>query len=622
MPVTFTRASDELMRVLDDLREQPGLYNQTWCLPEDAEAVCRCVIDRTSELGESFSQALRFLRLAALCSIRTYVEFVYQPALRRDRFESAVRAAKQAGRLPDDLVTVSKGAVRLLEPEMATMSASPGEGFEITFAQMPRLAAFVFVLDNTVGYAAVADVLRPLTTRGRPSSPAREIARLLRNRFNEWLSVRLESQRYREQAKTIQAFLVRERATTPDKINDRLIFEFWRERATDWSQKIRLARSRARMLRLQDNPGEAKVEEQKRLTAARAARDEGFRLYGSTARTMLRFRQALEDALAERKLRETLPLSGNDPDEAEEFWVVEARPTWVSPIAKLDSSGAKVVTWLTNLERRRLSNYLSGGAPGETEEGDGEHISDGALMKGAPYDLRLVRTLLRVDVFGAAQARIISRLKKRQAGSPAVSDVFAQIGEDAYHKLAAEYRDLHDQVRLEALAALHILGTAGEPVAILLVEYLGGDLLKKKLLAIEAPEPQNVIPLRALRDQGEKIDEEGKALSRVGRKLAYVFNGRDARRQSGEDLAALVEQALRARRLVHRHGFRPQDQAEPEMRHALCDGVPELIRLNAELRRLLDRLNHDALLSSATRDRRRFLFVLKRIYRHPEGVPA
>jgi hypothetical protein len=51
MAVTFRRASDELLRVLDDLREQPGVHNQTWCLPEDAEGVCRCVIDRTSELG-------------------------------------------------------------------------------------------------------------------------------------------------------------------------------------------------------------------------------------------------------------------------------------------------------------------------------------------------------------------------------------------------------------------------------------------------------------------------------------------------------------------------------------------------------------------------------------------
>jgi len=621
MPVTFKRASDELMRVLDDLREQPGLRNQTWCLQEDAEAVCRCVVDRTSDLGETFSQVVRFLRLAVLCSNRTYVEFAYQPALRRDSFESAVRAAEQAGRLPNDVVKMDRAAVRLLEPEMATMSASSGQGFEITFAQMPRLAAFVFVLDNTLGYAAVADILAPLTTRGRPPSPAREMARLLRNRFNEWLGDRLESQRYREQAKAIHAFLVRVRAIAPDKIDDRIIFDFWRERAKDWSGKLRLARDQARTLRLQGQPSKAEVEKQKGVTAARAARDEGFRLFAGTARALLRYRRALEDALAEHRLRETLPLSGNDPEEPGEFAAMDPKPAWVSPVAKLASSPANLVTWLTNVERQKLGNYLTDAAPAGIEDGDNEDVSGGALMNGEPYDLRLAQTLLRVDVFGAVQARIIARLKRRQTGNLAMTDAFEPVAGNAYRDAATAYRNIYDQVRLEALATLHILGAAGEPLAILLIEYLGGDALKKTLLAIEPPRQQRVVPLMAFRDQAGTLEEK-EALSRISRQLAYVFNDRDARRQSGNELVALVEQAREARRKVNRQGFRRQDQTNPENRSALCAGVQDLIRLDAELQRLLTRLTDDVLLSTATSDRRRFCVVLKRIYGDPEGVPS
>ena len=61
----------------------------------------------------------------------------------------------------------------------------------------------------------------------------------------------------------------------------------------------------------------------------------------------------------------------------------------------------------------------------------------GGLMDGRPFDLNLVRTLLRVDVFATAQSGIVARLKKGAQPVEATSTVLSKIGDDAYHQARA-----------------------------------------------------------------------------------------------------------------------------------------------------------------------------------------
>ena len=63
-------------------------------------------------------------------------------------------------------------------------------------------------------------------------------------------------------------------------------------------------------------------------------------------------------------------------------------------------------------------------------------------MDGAAFDLSLMLTLLRVDVFGDAQARIVAQLRKRQDLDQVITMSLAEIDESAYRDCAEEYQKI------------------------------------------------------------------------------------------------------------------------------------------------------------------------------------
>ena len=68
--------------------------------------------------------------------------------------------------------------------------------------------------------------------------------------------------------------------------------------------------------------------------------------------------------------------------------------------------------------------------------------------------ISVLADLLRADVLGAAQASIVGRLRKRAAGSAAIAQAMAQIGDKAYADAVAAYTAVGEQLRTEMLAAL------------------------------------------------------------------------------------------------------------------------------------------------------------------------
>ena len=243
MALTFDPIHTDLASVLLDLKERTGPDGQAWCRPADAAAIARHITDRTEELGTVFSAVARFVHLAERVSPRAYINFAYQPLLRASLFKAAVHQAVVGGLLRASDFEVDDTAVRLLDRAMLRQAGDELKPFELTYAQMPRLAAFLDVLHNTLGYAVVADLMgSPAAKDGQPRQAA-DIARELRARFNTWLQPRLESAHRRTQAKTIHAFLASRKAVIPGKIGDEIILEFWQERASDWKQKIQHAQA-------------------------------------------------------------------------------------------------------------------------------------------------------------------------------------------------------------------------------------------------------------------------------------------------------------------------------------------------------------------------------------------
>ena len=243
--------------------------------PGDAVALRKWVTDRSASLGTGIRRAMRLARLMAVADGRAdYIGFLYQRVgtLRARLFRQVLERAAAEGHLPKSIATLTENGVRLREAALAPQGA-PQDAFEIDFVQMPRLAALLDIMHNALGFTVVADLLAPLLPKiGPPKSSADEVARALQAALNAWLSERLESNNHILQAQQIRGFIGGRGRFAPETVDDETILLFWIKAAE----------------------------------ASEAERIEGFRLFRTVAAAMLRYRQALRDAIVERHLEEAL----------------------------------------------------------------------------------------------------------------------------------------------------------------------------------------------------------------------------------------------------------------------------------------------------------------------------
>jgi hypothetical protein len=614
MPLTFSPIHEDLATVLQDLKERDAADGQLWCPSRDSTDIAKAIVDRKEELGTLLLTAVRFARLAARAASANYVEFIYHPTLpllRADGFRIAVQRARSAGRLPRSAFDIDHSEIRLLEPMIARKLEGEIKPFGINFLQMPRLAAFLDILHNTLGYEAVAECLRPITLF-EPTASAEDVARDLRTQFNAWLQSRLESAHRRTQAKTIHAFLASQKALQPHQVDDEIIFLFWETRATDWQARFSAA------VRSPD-PDSAR-------TVEKAASDEGFRLYRSSVRSLLRYRRALEDATVQKAVNRALPVRdrtfaeeigesrpapGEPPTVNPHAWISDSAsvdPTfqWSNPLERLLLPPASLIKWLTNFELKQLENYL--GNPNRSRsrvpleirsqlDGADDPGDSHALMDDQPFDLKLSKTLLRVDVFGDAQAKLVARLRKRAPPEQAIEEALGDIGDDAYRKAVLRYSEIRTQLRLEALAALHILAHAGDPLSLLLIEQLGGRGVFDVVVSIITNGNNDAIQISTIPD--------------IRTRILTLFGVESS---PNAQIAALLSEAKNAAKKVHREGFRSQDGGYGQIKEALTASVVPLIDLASALDRICNHLNQATFIDEAGDDKRRFKAVFRLLY--------
>src|SRR5262249_33799989 len=149
-------------------------------------------------------------------------------------------------------------------------------------------------------------------------------------------------------------------------------------------------------------------------------------------------RQALRDAAVARHLEDALG-RGFEPanDDVSSGQAEAGGETWRSPLRALLSPPASAVKWLTGREQRALANYLGGSdaeddadQPDEADEGDAAW--KGGLAGEERFDLAFWLTLLRADAFGAVQASIVARLRKRAAAPAALAQAMEPLDDAAY----------------------------------------------------------------------------------------------------------------------------------------------------------------------------------------------
>ncbi len=511
--------------------ERQDASGQLWCQPGDGLALRRWVTDRSAPLGSGIRRAVRLARLMGVADGRDYIRFLYArvAALRARHFRQGLEAAAAERRLPKSVAVLFDNGVQLLEPALAAPDDTGA--FEIDYAQMPRLAALLDILHNTLGFTVVADMLAPLL-QSPPRQSANEVARALHAALNAWLGERLESPNHILQAQRIRAFLASRGRVAPETIDDDGILLFW------------------------TTTMEAPEEEQV----------DGFRLYRSAAAAMLRYREALRDAAAARQLEQSIGEGLENTDIAIDA-VEASAESWQSPLRAMMSPPAREVKWLTRKEQHWLFNYLGGAAEEEPEEIGDENVPWNAGLAGdARFDLAFRRTLLRADVFGAAQASIVARLRKRVAGEAAIVQAMEPVDDASYTTAAAGYAELGSQLRLECLAALVSLMEAGAAEAVILLDHLGGHDAVASII-------------------GATAAGDGKAVRKLVAPALRTAIANPQVLPQGAGQSVLVE-AVAAAKKVNRAGFRREDRAHEGMRIALQASAPAVVEVARELARL------------------------------------
>lgn len=566
----FDGPSDPPMDASLPILEQAfaGIRDGGRCPIEQCLELEKAIRDRTRELGGYIRQLVRVVRLAALCSRNSYLEFFCRGLGGSNRFQQLVASAA----LPADAIQLSAEKVTFLEEQLR---ASDGKPFELAFRQMPRLAALLEVLHYTLGHetlfngraardpsASDADkgLLWPMVSP-TPSEPADECARRLQSEFGRWLSTALNASAYESrQFELMASYLQRRDMLQPERIDNELLLEFWRDQAFDEERKDSL----------------------------------GFKLYASAVRALLRFRRAL---IIERSERHDVGI-GTQPDELNlERVKLEPIETteWTSPLYGLTSFPCNAVKWLNASELRRLRHYLPGGGPSDAVGRDDEE--SGALMGPDRFDVQFVPTLLRVDVFGAAQGRIVASVRRK--GDPAGIDA---VNDDAYVQARQGYAAIQAFVVEAAHAALYCLGTRGEASALVLLEHLsqGGLAEYSKyfpdLVGHDLTEPE----LESLR---VKLIEH----------LRSAFKG-----HGPLATATVVPRARAAASKIKRDGFRGEQQSLPNVVAAYVDAAPKLVALLRELVRLDVALTRLPLADMTVGDRDFFAAVFEHLYSQGE----
>lgn len=544
--------------VLDLTIAREGPRGDPWCPPHDARALRRWIIDRPPELGGGLRRLARLVALAAVAEPRSCALFFYgdMPALRAAAFRRKVDAAKDA--LAAAGVVVGPTGVAFSATAEAT--SPPGGAFEISYAQMPRLAALLDFTHNALVYHVVADILAPALSR-RTTTALDDVSRRLQSALSAWLTERLESAHHLRQSQTIRRFLAKRGAHRPDAIDDDSILGLWEAQATA------------------SDAGEPAVE--------------GFRLFRSVVQAMLVYRGALADAAAERNLEN--PASADaTPEllaraEADPGWDVEDRDQRISAaLLNVISASRTSVKWLNEGEIRDLVGVLGGSLEG-TGEADG-------LAGLSPVPPGFEKTILRVETFAPIQAKLIAAVRRKLDAASRLDAEIAALPADSYVRAAATFTSIAGHLRSALLVAAGTLLEAGRVEGVVLALELSPDGFAADLIGS---------------DWQRRDTEPGSADV-----AAMVEHARDVFSSRGSNAAVVrfARQVSAARRDLKRQGFRSGDSGDPRVTETFASTSSAVREIATAVQLLADALSATAGRHGVETDAARFEATLRRLH--------
>jgi hypothetical protein len=285
--------------------------------------------------------------------------------------------------------------------------------FQVSWARMPFLAALAEFLVGALSYTDVDAALRGMLADPASAAAIRGAANRIASLLNRYLGQHLESEANGARFRQIVGFLAA-RDGGGLVLDDAAVLAFW-------------------------------VSE-----CGRGDSELGLRAFGATFESFVALHRVLVFERTQQAAVGAAPLdaqAGIDPDpEAVADRLAGLMDKWVSPLHGFDETPVDRVKFFTGRERADLL----------------------LLMECGPQARQFPLSLLRSDVFGAVQARLVQALRRRAGEAERAGLIDAVDG--SYGDRRTVYAGLEEHVKRLQKAALHALcrapATGGEPAVV------------------------------------------------------------------------------------------------------------------------------------------------------------
>lgn len=387
--------------------------------------------------------------------------------------------------------------------------------FAVTYARMPFLSAMVEFLVTVLGYGELDDLWQTMLSRGPTAASVSDTANQLSRLLYGYLKDHLPTAQNHRKFACLVAFLqdLGDGDFGPTAIDDAVVLEFWlTQSGKDGSE----------------NPD--------------------FRTFSSAFRAFVRLRQVLEEAHDFRALSNARRIGPDreagevDPDSIRKL--AENIEEAENPLAALQDPPANAIKFLNKTEAADLAMLV---ACGKTS-------------------LTLPLSLMRCEVFGAAQARI-SQAQRRKLAPEALRALIVNCVQDNYLARQSRLAGLAKHIDRMLLASLHMLAVARRLEAVTLVTTLRPDIDLRPLAKF----------LIAGDDDGKIVQLDGIAIRE--RLIAAMACPRTV----GPELASLMGEASKAFKSLSRQGFGGAVAARPGTGEGFASGAQPLVEIRQQL---------------------------------------
>ncbi|WP_420403825.1 hypothetical protein [Nisaea sp.] len=462
---------------------------------------------------------------------------------------SAYKAAALASaRIDRNGSAVSAGAT-----ELVVRTTAPE--YRISYGRIPFLAALLDFCVTALGFDAVDTEISAFLAGPRGRNEAQTLANALSRRLYEFLKQHLPSQQYERKFGVICGFLAERTGRKPlaESVDDRTVLAFWEQRCAQHS-------------------------------------DVGdFRGFRTVALDCFRLRAALKAAAVRRAVESAAPIGPSrehgevDPEQV--LQALEVIGNSRAILSELASPPANRLKSVNKREAARLDLVL--------EAGEAAGV--------------LPLTILRAEVFGAHQARIIQALRRRSGDDSwdVVDDLIGSAPEETYPAAVTSYRGIAEHLIRARKALMYILFRNRRPEALTIAISLYPDMAPALRSSIpDAKEAVgNVIPLRPEQAIGRLVE---RALSGDPETVAEAGLFRTAR----VAFARLNRRGFEECRVLEREILEAAEVSEPLVREC-GSGLQDLLKA---LGRHFDLISPDQVFEE---DCRRFGVALAALYREP-----